>query len=288
MTKGFTLCEEGGRKFLLLQGPWTDDIGSFMRPRKIDGLRLSAYAGWNEQSIDFLKSLPFLARLDLWTAKIRDLSPLYTLPKLRALSLNGVSKKIDFTKIQGLEDLHLSQWREARFNSIFECKMIKNLAVTGYSGVDLKPFTRIATLTNLAMSFSKLLSLEGAAALPALVRLSLASTNQIDTLNGIQTCNKLLLLWVESARKLRNLGAISSIRSLRTLNLSDCPSLESIKPMARLPELEAVWFYGSTNIHDGDLSPLTTLPKLKYAKFVDREHYSHANVIFPKSLPIFQ
>jgi len=68
MTKGFTLCEEGGRKFLLLQGPWTDDIGSFMRPRKIDGLRLSAYAGWNEQSIDFLKSLPFLARLDLWTA----------------------------------------------------------------------------------------------------------------------------------------------------------------------------------------------------------------------------
>lgn len=157
--------------------------------------------------------------------------------------------------------------------------------MSGFSGLDLRSFGSIQTLENLAVSFSKINSLAGIDGLPRLVRLSLAKVNHLQTLNGIEGCDKLLLLWIEGAKVLSRLDALATLRGLRTLNLTDCPNIETLQPISGLPQLEAVWFFGTTNVRDGDLSPLTTLPKLTYAKFVDRGHYNRRSVEFPKSTP---
>jgi hypothetical protein len=42
-------------------------------------------------------------------------------------------------------------------------------------------------------------------------------------------------------------------------------------------------FYESTNVLDGDLSPLKDLPKLKHVAFMERPHYSLTREELPKS-----
>lgn len=258
-----------------------------MRRQKIKWLRLSGYAGWRENDLSFLPQLEFLERLDLWTTTVRDLTPIYQLGELQALSLNGVISKVEFDRIPKLNDLHLAQWRKAAHASVFSCRHLKNLGVCGYSGATLEPWGSIKSLENIALSFSRVQSLAGIGLLPMLRRLSLARVNRLTRLDGIEESRALLLLWVEGAAKLEDISALGSVKTLRTLNLTDCPHLETLKGIRGLPDLEAVWFFGKTNIEDGDLSALKTLPKLKYAKFVDRRHYSHKSDEFPKNTDIF-
>jgi Leucine-rich repeat (LRR) protein len=286
MLENFRICEEGKRKFLLLVGPWTKELGRLMLRERLVGLRLSAYAGFTDRGIAFLRDLTFLENLDLWVPQVDDINPLYALPNLRVLSLSGVRRQVDFTRLPRLEDLHLSQWSQRWYGGVFACQHLRNLGVSGFSGLDLQSFGSIQTLENLAVSFSKLNSLAGIDRLPRLVRLSLAKVNHLRALNGIEGCNRLSLVWIEGAKLLARLDGLAALRGLRTLNLTDCPNIETLQPISGLPQLEAVWFFGTTNIRDSNLSPLTTLPKLTYAKFVDREHYNHRSAEFPKSIPV--
>src|SRR5262249_42874841 len=101
-----------------------------------------------------------------------------------------------------------------------------------------------------------------------LQRLSFATVNHLNELNGIEDCPNLSVLWVEGAKHLARLDAVAALKNLETLNLSDCPNIRTLRPLRGLPHLQTVWFFGKTNILDGDLSPLKTLPQLQYAKFV--------------------
>jgi hypothetical protein len=287
MARNYEVCVEGKRRFLLLKGPWSEDAFAAMRNEGISDLRLSTYAGWQQDKIAFLARLPFLESLDLWVAKVDDVSPLYLLSNLRRLSLNGVNRKLDFTRFRKLEDLHLSHWRAGKYDSVFDCSL-KSFAVASYPNPDLRSVGEIKTLENLAVSFSKTSRLEGVSSLPRLVRLSLAGLSSLTTLDGIEGCRGLLLLWIEQLKNLSRIDAVSRLRTLRSLNLSDCPNIASLRPITDLPELEGVWFFGKTNIQDGDLVPIATLTKLKYAKFTDRAHYSHRSEEFPKSTNIFR
>jgi hypothetical protein len=51
--------------------------------------------------------------------------------------------------------------------------------------------------------------------------------------------------------------------------------IESIAPIAGLTELEKFFFPVSTNVLDGDMSVLLTLPRLKNVAYQYRRHYSH-------------
>src|SRR5262249_13085993 len=161
MPENFRICEEGKGKFLLLVGPWTKDLEHLMLRERLVGLRLSAYAGFRDPGIAFLRDLTFLESLDLWAPQVDDINPLYALQNLRVLSLNGVSREVDFTRLPRLEDLHLSQWSQRWFGGVFACQHLRNLGVSGFSGRDLQSFGSIQTLENLAVSFSKLNSLAG-------------------------------------------------------------------------------------------------------------------------------
>ena len=287
MIDTFEICEEGKRRFLLLKDSWSEEALSVLRDQNIKGLRISAYAGWTEGDVDFLACLPFLESLDLWVPRLKDTSPIYSLVNLRRLSLNGPTTKIDFTRFPLLQDLQLGRWRPGKYDSVFDCSL-KSLGITSYSEPDLKAIARIVTLQNLAVSFSRVDDLSGVSKLPKLIRLSLAGLSNLKSLDGIEGSPSLLLLWIEQLKNLAKIDALSHLRTLRTLNLSDCPKIESLRPVTDLPELEAVWFFGKTNIRDGDLVPVAMLSKLKYAKFVDRPHYSHRSSEFPKSTDIFR
>ena len=116
---------------------------------------------------------------------------------------------------------------------------------------------------------------EALAALKRLRRLRLANLRTLTSLAGLGQLEQLEDLEIQGCRRIQSIGEIAALHRLRKLNLSDGGQIESLRPLEHLAQLESVMFYGSTNISDGDLSPLLELKKLSAISFQNRRHYSH-------------
>ncbi len=75
---------------------------------------------------------------------------------------------------------------------------------------------------------------------------------------------------------------LASLVKLRTLDLNNDGEIASLKPLDKLIRLERVTFYETTNILDGDLSPIIS-KNLSRVAFKNRRHYSHTREEFGAS-----
>lgn len=64
--------------------------------------------------------------------------------------------------------------------------------------------------------------------------------------------------------------------------LADLGEIASLRPLAWLTKIEKLFLVESTNVADGDLSPLMELPHLDHVSFLDRPHYSPTSADFPE------
>jgi Leucine-rich repeat (LRR) protein len=274
-----------GKRQLVLKGPWNPSIASIMLSENIRALSISGYTGWNENNLDFLRDLPFLERLSLIVLNKVNIDGIYLLPNLKDLSVGHNRKPIDFTRFQHLERLSVG-W-SIGYESLFKCKTLRDIAIARLPQSHIPCLSRLVNLETLALSFCRFVDLHQFPELHKLTRLSLLVCNSLQRLGGIESCSNLLVLWVEQAKSLGDISAVAALRNLKTLVLRDCPQISSIRPLIGMEHLEAVAFSATTDICDGDLSPLTSLPLLRNADFKDRRHYSRRNDEFPKELPIF-
>jgi len=80
---------------------------------------------------------------------------------------------------------------------------------------------------------------------------------------------------IDTCKAIDSIEEVGSLPRLRKLNLNNDGNIESLKPLDNLKGLELVVFYESTNILDGDLTPLWRQKNLSRVSFQNRKHYSH-------------
>jgi hypothetical protein len=98
---------------------------------------------------------------------------------------------------------------------------------------------------------------------------------RLGSLAGVEGLANLEELNIDTCRAIRSIEEVSALSRLRRLHLSNDGEIESLKPLDTLNGLEAVTFVESTNIVDGDLSPLVRQKNLRRVSFRNRRHYSH-------------
>jgi Leucine-rich repeat (LRR) protein len=280
MPTDFKICEIGASRYLLLQGPWEPVIADVMQQYGVRHLRLNRPTE-QQVRIDFLRELGSLERLELSALSLADAGPLYDLPNLRRLAINGFKKKIDFTRIPKLEELRLD-WHEKSFSSLLEHGQLRVLGIGPYTRADLLQLKNLRSLEELVISFSRIERLAGVEHFPELRQLSVDYVKNLETLEPLESCRKLWNLSIDGAKILRQIDPVSSLRDLQELCLKRCPEIESLRPIKSLPALRYIGLLETTNLKDGDLSVLLTLPQLRHASFADRKHYSHKSTDFPK------
>ena len=112
--------------------------------------------------------------------------------------------------------------------------------------------------------------------LPALRYLSMQVCHRLTDFAGLAKLRNLRCLNFVEATKLDNLEALSGLHDLEVLTLVAVGNIASVAPLSELKQLKALWIAGSrTKIIDGDLTPLTTLPKLAMLTLGNKRHYSH-------------
>jgi hypothetical protein len=159
--------------------------------------------------------------------------------------------------------------------SLFECVTLKDLFVNRYSGKSTEPFAGLVNLESLAILNAPLENLDGLVALKRLRFLRLANLKRLASLAGNEKLANLEDLEIHTCRAIRSINEIGCLLQLKRLALSNDGDIESLKPLENSSGLESVLFYESTNIVDGDLSPLLREKALARVSFQNRRHYSH-------------
>lgn len=271
------LIEEGtyGPRFVAT-GSWSDAMLEAMLSGDVRELELNYAKGWVGSDIEFLRDLPFLEAVEVANWRINDIRPVNDLHKLRYLGISTYCKtELNFSNWPDLEECSLDAWRP-KASSLFGHRGIKCLFINKWNhGKDLTGFSGMTQLESLRLySPTRLETLCGIESLAGLKRLEIALATRLASLSGIEKLLHLKHLEVNTCRKIRDIAPIAALR-LKEFFLLNCGDIDTIKLLAGQKDLEKFLFYQSTNVLDGDLSVLTTLPNLKDVAFQERRHYSH-------------
>jgi hypothetical protein len=259
----------------ILKTKATPEIVAKLRQRNVVGLELNTAKGWHGD-LHFLTemtSLKELVLLQIGSGEI-DLTPIQKLTNLVHLELSTYSQNnIDFALFPNLSSCSL-EWQPG-FSSIFNVSDLKQLFLSNYSSSSSEEFAKLGALEELSIKNTSIKELAGISQLRNLRRLEIGLAKNLESLAGVEHLSKLEELEINNCKRLSSLAPVSSLKHLRSILVLDCGDIDSLRPVDGLPNLKRVMFYGSTNVIDGDLSPITRLIKPIEVAFQERKHYSH-------------
>ena len=184
-----------------------------------------------------------------------------------------MKQKLDFPSFRRLEKCSL-EWRE-KANSLFDCVGLKELFLNSYTGKDVDMLEYMTQLESLAVLNAPIENLYGLRNMRLLRSLRLANLKRLESLSGLEGLVNLEELDIHTCRSIRSIEVVRNLTRLKKLYLNNDGKIDSLQPLKDLDNLEELLFYESTNIVDGDLSPLVRLHKLSSITFQNRRHYSH-------------
>ena len=259
---------------VVVTGPWSTVIADYMRREGIRELYLNQARGWTGSTLGFLETVPDLIAFSILDFSIEDVSPVHQLSALRSIEVSTYcDTTIDFGVFPDLERCVL-YWR-ANSESVFSCPALRWLFLHRYSGSSSEVFARSASLEELFVANAELREIEHLATLARLKVLGLYNLKRLASLRGLGQLVQLEALEINGCKGIDSLDELSALVHLRRLHLNDDGAISSLRPIRSLSQLEEFLFYESTNIVDGDLTPLIGLPYLRNTSFQNRRHYSH-------------
>ena len=245
-----------------------------LKANRVVELELNQAKGWSGEDVAFLSRLPELRAFEIFDFNIRDVAAVHALHALRKLGVTTYcSTALDFSAFPELEHCDL-EWRP-KATSIFQCVTLQRLFVNRYDGDDVRPFGNLVNLRSLAILNAPTRSLEGLGRLANLRSLRLANLKKLRSLRGLEDLVGLEELEIHTCRGIDSIEEVGALGHLKKLHLNNDGPIASLKPLEKLSGLESVLFYESTNILDGDLSPLLRQKHLSRVSFQNRRHYSH-------------
>lgn len=240
------------------------------------GVRRVEIQGWPGRDLPPLDLPPSVEELLVAPINIKSDGSVQHLRHLRSLILGSYARdRIDFTQFPELRRLDF-YWRPGG-DTAFANPSIEQLGIRYWPYRDLRPLGALARLRELAIGQTRRIhSLEGIEALPQLETLELIlAPTPIDLAALAGAPASLRFVGLDGCTKLASLEVLASLPALEVLDLNSTKEIPSIRWLSGHPTLRALFIAGSTNILDGDLSPLFTMPALEEVRVRNRRHYSH-------------
>ncbi len=267
-----------GKKFSP-KGYLDDEAVAFIKKENITELELNASKEWRKGNLEKLKDLSHLKALSIIAFTLKDIAPIHYLNNLRFLKiLTYCNSEINFSAFPKLKEAYL-EWRP-RAKSIYQARTLEKIYIIKWAGDNLEAFSQLNKLRSLTIGPTRIKAI-GNPNLVNLAFLGIYHARNLQSFAGIENLQGLKKLDVDTCRKITDLGPVAALKKLKAFHFCNNDGINSLKPLASLPELETVFFNESTNILDGDMTPLKSLP-LKNVSFVDRRHYNMKNVEFPE------
>lgn len=277
MTGSYEIGEYGGRQSLIVK-QWSEECEEVLKREQMLVVFNQA-RGWKPRSMSFLAGHQIEELAILAHVPIGGLDAVVHIRNLRTLSLACEAKSaVRLDQVEGLKECWLS-WSK-QYESVFQTTSLRKLGVSDYPFEDLSRLTGLINLEELAIKGGKLCSLAGVKVVShSLNALELCGLSQLRQLDELDDLRKIEQLRIDGCKGITTIEPLRHLSNLRSLVLSDLGEIDSLKPVQQLHHLEELVFAESTNVLDGDLSFLESLPNLRDVVFQPRRHYSHTNFL---------
>jgi protein phosphatase 1 regulatory subunit 7 len=256
-------------KILWLRDSETTSAGKLMSEFGVEGLGLSPYRGFRRSDLSFLLRIDSLVGLVTPFAKDYDLSVVETMPHLRFLSFAENRQPLNLSALEALENLRV-HWHSKLVLPTEKCGL-RDCYMRGFHK-SLQEIPAYRNLQTLELKQGSITSLDG---IEMSSTLKSARFIFLTKLVSVEAVSKLKVeeLEFDTCKAVKDWESLAACKRLQVLKLNNCGSIPSLKWIRNLRSLKELRFV-STNIEDGDLSPLLNL-KLKAVGFSDMRHFSH-------------
>lgn len=263
--------DEGfGRVFITKN--WRPDYLEKFRKSRASVFRLGGYLGSTTRDLSFLLNLPGLRGVEIFSPPIRDVSVINSLNELELLSLDCKTvTPLDFQRFSRLKSVFLT-WRPA-YRSLFDVTTLRYLNIIGFPATSLDVWKRNPKLKELKISSPKLESLTGIESFPVVEKLDLFRCRKLKSLEALRGKKSLKYLEIGQCPSGLDLGPIGSLRNLETLILDNCKEIETIAPLVHCKKLAVLQISCNTKILDGQFGCLKSLKNLVEFRVRRHKHY---------------
>ncbi len=258
----------------IIKNQWQEAFLEQLLSKGVVEIELNDGKGWSGDNVGFIKSFPNLEALTIIDLSIKSIDSIHCLKELKYLTLiTYCENSIDFHCFPKLVECSF-EWIKGS-SSIFELPNIQKLFINRYNEKSSENFSRLVKLEELSILNSTIENLKGISFLTHLKFLRIGNLRKLTSLQGLENLLELEVLKIQGCKRIFTVYEVFSLTGLRNLQFLDLGEIESIKGIENLSKLEGFWFYDSTNIVDGDISPILELKKLKKTSFQNRRHYTN-------------
>ena len=270
---------EKPERFFRLEVPWDSKIRAPLYEAGVQAISLSYRDGWRAKDLDFLLELPFLRAVRLYgylgsNFDPIDLSALSQCVWLKTLTLNinnSIKMLPPLSPLVNLEVLDLFMYRQ-QFSDRLTNASLRQLYISNALKMTEVDLTGLGRLSHLHFRENKLLKDVVISEGIDLKGFETFANPRLCAVEGLSKISSDCTIWVGRSRafQLANLPA-----NTKGLWLASVGKIANLSFLSKLENLEEIFIFGTTDIVDGNLSILLTLPKLRTVNLDNRRHYSH-------------
>jgi internalin A len=270
---------ERPEKSFRLSAPWDPEMREPLRETGVQAISLSYMHGWRAKDLDFLLEIPFIRAVRLYGyigSKFDpiDLSALSRCVWLKTLTLN-INNSIEtlppLSCLMNLEVLELFLYRQQLCDKLAN-PSLRQLHISSALKTTELDLTGLRRLNYLHFRENKLLKDVAISEDIDLRDFEAFANPRLCAVKGLSQIKSDCAIWVgrTQAFQLANLPA-----DTKSLQLASIGKIADLSFLSKLKNLQEICIFGTTDIVDGDLSVLLTLPKLRTVNLDNRRHYSH-------------
>lgn len=237
---------------------------------EVYGLRISGIS-----DLSFLQEFPRLLYLEVIDQKRVNTRYLDCLENLRGLRLEAPGAGIEFGCFSELE-VFIGDWHSDNHN-LHRCRELRRLMIWQFQSrsPDLTDLAGIVRLEELKIVQTPITSLAGLETLDDLRYFDIAYAAKLESLDALASGQSgIREISLSNAKKIQSYRPLAAVSHLRRLKISSCAPMPDLKWMDGMNELDLFTFV-ETNVDDGNLTPLLSLPKLRDVGTMDKRHYNY-------------
>lgn len=286
ISQGITLSvNETGHKIVSVEHTKYEEGIKIAKKLFCDGFYLQCDSFANDKNLilDFsllneIKNLQYLAiGPNINFSKNQKITPLYKLSKLTSLSLHIKNLCIDLVHFPNLSSLNITFSKSiSNFNTLSELQF---LWLWHIKFENLEFLGNIENLKEIKIQLSNIQNLNGLENLKNLETIKLIRCTKLVDLAIINNAKKIRTLSLMHCKGITDFSFLKNNTSIETLSADEIKSLSFLQ---KVPTLSSIGF---SNLEDGDITSIITLPTVKKINFYpNKKHYSHTNEQIQKLL----